>query len=85
MHITGFSHRIQPPQSTRKLLAPSRQSEMAARGSGVLLYQPTGFQIDGADLTQFFMEAHSNYNVTGAHDGSVRQSLLSKHSRRIRL
>lgn len=56
------------PQSMRKLLTPSQQSQLTAGGSGMLLYQPTGFRIDGADLTQFFMEAHSNPNVTGLHD-----------------
>ena len=41
----------------------------------MLPYQPTGFQIDGADLTQFFMEAHSNHNVTGTHDMSPPENI----------
>ena len=64
--MAGAIHRRQAAQSTRKLLTPSQQSSLTARGSGMLLYQPTGYQIDGADLTQFFREAHSNHNVTGA-------------------
>ena len=55
----------QPRQSRRALLTPSSQSALTATGSGILLYHPTGYSIDGADLTQFFMEAHSNTNVTG--------------------
>ena len=66
-HRPGASYlgHHQPSQSRRALLTPSRQSALTATGSGILLFRPTGYSIDGADLTQFFMEAHSNANVTG--------------------
>ena len=35
-------------------------------GAGVLQYLPTGYSIDGAHLTQFFREAHSNAAATGS-------------------
>ena len=50
----------------RRLLTPSHQAKLTASGSGVLLYQPTGYQIEGGDFAQFFQEAHANANVTGA-------------------
>ena len=75
--MTGASQR---KLSTRKLLTSSQEAKLTAEGSGTLLYQPTGLQIDGADLTQFFREAHSNHNVTGVHRGATWQvSLARKH------
>ena len=61
--VPGRYEEAQP--GARSLLAHSRQSKLTASGSGILLYEPTGYYIDGADLTQFFQEAHANTNVTG--------------------
>ena len=66
----------QPSQSTRALLTPSRQSALTATSLGILLFRPTGYSIDGADLTRFFMEAHSNTNVTGETLPFARPNLL---------
>ena len=40
-------------------------SELATTGAGMLDYQPLGFHIDGADFTQFVLEAHANAAVEG--------------------
>ena len=63
--IASSGKRMQVQQGARSLLARSRQSKLTASGSGVLRYEPTGYQIDGADFTKFFQEAHANMNVTG--------------------
>ena len=66
-HTPGASNigHHQPSQSRRALLTPSRQSALTTTGLGILLFHPTGYSIDAADLRHFFMEAHSNTNVTG--------------------
>ena len=51
--------------AARSLLGFSRQSELATTGAGMLDYQPLGFHIDGADFTQFVLEAHANAAVEG--------------------
>ena len=62
----SFSARHAASQGgVRDLLAVSRQSKLTATGSGMLDYQPIGYHIDGADFTQFVLEAHANVAVTG--------------------
>ena len=56
----------------RRLLTPSRQSALTTWGSGLLEYRPVGYSIDGADLSQFFLEAHANLNVTGERSPPVK-------------
>ena len=60
-----------PLPGARRLLTPSRQSALTAAGSGVLEYRPVGYSMDGADLSQFFLEAHANPNVTGGRFPTV--------------
>ena len=60
-----------PQPGARRLLTPSRQSALTAAGSGTLEYRPIGYSIDGADLSQFFLEAHANPNVTGERSPTV--------------
>ena len=50
----------------RTLLNTPSQSSLSTAGAGVLQYLPTGYSIDGAHLTQFFREAHSNAAATGS-------------------